>query len=52
MEPFVGFIMGPYDLQLPRPHSAITAFVVQQKGQDLVPYNIRYTVCVRQALTV
>lgn len=41
LEPFIGFIMGPYDLQLPRPQSAITCFVVQHKGQALAPYNIR-----------
>eukprot|EP00877_Chromochloris_zofingiensis_P009007 jgi/Chrzof1/435/Cz01g15230.t1 len=41
MEPFVGVILGPYDLAMPQPLTAITFFVVQQKGKLLQPFNIR-----------
>jgi hypothetical protein len=43
LEPFVGFILSPFDPALTLPHTAAKAFVVGQRGsqQTLVPYNIR-----------
>lgn len=43
LEPFVGFILSPFDPALPLPHTAAKAFVVQQRGAHnaLVPYNIK-----------
>eukprot|EP00192_Tetraselmis_astigmatica_P002461 CAMPEP_0117655394 /NCGR_PEP_ID=MMETSP0804-20121206/4255_1 /TAXON_ID=1074897 /ORGANISM="Tetraselmis astigmatica, Strain CCMP880" /LENGTH=582 /DNA_ID=CAMNT_0005461741 /DNA_START=35 /DNA_END=1783 /DNA_ORIENTATION=+ len=43
-EPFVGIIVGPYDMVLPDAASATTVFFVQKKSQGLVAYNIRHTV--------
>lgn len=42
-EPFVGVIMGPYDLHLPRPVTAVTVFLVQQRQRAaaLTAYNVR-----------
>mmetsp|Transcript_38426 Transcript_38426/g.114007 ORF Transcript_38426/g.114007 Transcript_38426/m.114007 type:complete len:186 (-) Transcript_38426:1004-1561(-) len=42
-EPFIGFIVSPYDAALPGPCSALTAFLVQQRASSLVPYALRYT---------
>lgn len=44
LEPFVGFILSPFDPALPMPHTSAKAFVVQQRGpaNSLVPYNIRW----------
>ena len=42
LEPFLGFIMGPYDLAMPQPISAVTAFVVQHKAGLLQPYGLRW----------
>ncbi len=42
VEPFIGVILGPYDLAMPQPLTAITAFVVQQKAAMLQPYNVRW----------
>lgn len=44
LEPFIGFILGPFDLALPAAKTAVTAFVVQKSRAQLQPYNIRYTV--------
>jgi hypothetical protein len=43
LEPFVGFILSPFDPALPMPHTSAKAFVVQQRGpaNALVPFNIR-----------
>jgi hypothetical protein len=41
LEPFLGFIMGPYDLAMPQPLTAVTAFVVQHKAGLLQPYSLR-----------
>ncbi|GMH38254.1 hypothetical protein BSKO_06138 [Bryopsis sp. KO-2023] len=43
-EPFVGFIVGPYDPQLLSPHSASTAFIVQEKESVLRPFRIQYSI--------
>lgn len=40
-EPFVGFIVGPYDPQLLAPRSALSAFFVQEKDGCLNPYKIQ-----------
>ncbi|KAG1677833.1 hypothetical protein FOA52_008597 [Chlamydomonas sp. UWO 241] len=42
-EPFVGLIVGPYNVSLPGPASAVTAFLVQQRSSMLVPYSLRYS---------
>ncbi|EFJ51903.1 hypothetical protein VOLCADRAFT_116093 [Volvox carteri f. nagariensis] len=41
LEPFIGIIVGPYDLALPQPISIITTFVVQSFKGSLVPYSVR-----------
>jgi hypothetical protein len=43
LEPFVGFILSPFDPALLLPHTSAKAFVVQQRGtsSNLVPYNVR-----------
>ena len=41
MEPFVGVIVGPYDIMLPSSTSASTIFFVQQKTQGLLPFRVR-----------
>mmetsp|Transcript_8971 Transcript_8971/g.19194 ORF Transcript_8971/g.19194 Transcript_8971/m.19194 type:complete len:703 (-) Transcript_8971:278-2386(-) len=43
VEPFVGFIFGPYDTAMIAPLSAVTAFVVQQRNNNLTPFAVRYT---------
>ncbi|KAK9803462.1 hypothetical protein WJX73_004742 [Symbiochloris irregularis] len=40
-EPFLGAILGPYDLQLPTERSAITWFLVRSRAGALVPYNVQ-----------
>lgn len=50
LEPFVGFILSPFDPALPLPHTNMKGFVVQQMGtasNALVPYNIRWVVGAR-----
>ena len=46
VEPFVGFIVGPYDLRLPTRVSAVTAFVAQRRKVGSVvedaPYEVAY----------
>lgn len=44
LEPFVGFILSPFDPALALPHTCAKAFVVGQRGpqHNLVPYNIRW----------
>jgi len=42
-EPFVGIIIGPYDIALPNASSASTVFIVQEKSVGLLAYNIRYS---------
>ena len=47
--PFVGFIVGPYDLRLPTRVSAVTAFVASRKkgpggALEDVPYEAKFTV--------
>lgn len=32
LEPFIGFILSPFDPALPLPHTSVKAFVVQQMG--------------------
>jgi hypothetical protein len=53
-EPFLGFILSPYDPALRLPHTAITAFVVQQRGtassSQLVPYRVQYGMAACRAL--
>ncbi|KAL0041515.1 hypothetical protein WJX79_005896 [Trebouxia sp. C0005] len=44
LEPFVGAIVGPYDMQLPTQASAFTWFVVQTRSGDLTPFSVRHTV--------
>lgn len=44
LEPFIGAIVGPYDMQLPTQASAFTWFVVQTRSGDLTPYSIRHIV--------
>lgn len=44
LEPFVGAIVGPYDIQLPTQASAFTWFVVQTRSGDLTPFSVRHTV--------
>ena len=45
-EPFVGFIVGPYDLRLPTRVSAMTAFVAQRRkvgsAVEAAPYEVAY----------
>lgn len=43
LEPFVGFILSPFEPALPLPHTSAKAFVVQQRGatNNLVPFNVR-----------
>jgi protein MYSM1 len=41
LEPFLGVILGPFDVALPAPLTAVTLFSVQQRSSQLVPYNIR-----------
>lgn len=45
LEPFVGFILSPFDPALLLPHTSVKAFVVQQRQgpphNTLVAYNIR-----------
>ncbi|KXZ56536.1 hypothetical protein GPECTOR_1g481 [Gonium pectorale] len=41
LEPFLGFIVGPYDVSLPAPVSVITCFVVQKLKGNLAPYAVR-----------
>ena len=44
--PFVGFIVGPYDLRLPTRVSAVTAFVAQRRkvgsAVEAAPYEVAY----------
>lgn len=43
-EPFVGFIVGPYDLRLPSPASKVQTFVARkQQGEDK-PFELDWTV--------
>ena len=48
VEPFVGFIVGPYDLRLPTPVSAVTAFMAQRRrmrdGEEEIPFEVSYDV--------
>lgn len=44
LEPFVGFILSPFDPALLLPHTSVKAFVVQQRQgphNTLVAYSIR-----------
>ncbi|GLC51247.1 hypothetical protein PLESTB_000482000 [Pleodorina starrii] len=41
LEPFVGIIVGPYDVAMPQPVSIITTFTVQSFKGQLVPYCVR-----------
>lgn len=45
LEPYVGFIVGPYDMQLPTPRSQLSCFMVQQRNNQLLPFQVRYTTC-------
>ncbi|KAK9830977.1 hypothetical protein WJX81_004646 [Elliptochloris bilobata] len=42
LEPFLGAIVGPFDVQLPSVASAITWFVVQSRLGELSPYAVRH----------
>jgi len=48
VEPFVGFIVGPYDLRMPTQVSEVTAFVAQQRrgrgGDEELPFEVHYGV--------
>ncbi|KAK9822060.1 hypothetical protein WJX74_004480 [Apatococcus lobatus] len=44
LEPFLGFIVGPYDLTLPSPASVFTCFTVKAKAGELTPFGIRNSV--------
>ncbi|GLI69161.1 hypothetical protein VaNZ11_013729, partial [Volvox africanus] len=41
LEPFLGIIVGPYDVNMPQPNSIITTFMVQSYKGSLVPYSVR-----------
>ncbi|CAD7701659.1 unnamed protein product [Ostreobium quekettii] len=41
--PFIGMIVGPYDVQLLSPRSVVTTFVVQKKDSRLQPFRVEYT---------
>lgn len=41
-EPFLGFIVGPYDPALPTPVSRINCFVVQNYRGALTPFAVRW----------
>ncbi|GIL99741.1 hypothetical protein Vretimale_4878 [Volvox reticuliferus] len=41
LEPFLGIIVGPYDVAMPQPNSIITTFMVQSYKGSLVPYSVR-----------
>lgn len=42
LEPFLGIIVGPYDVNMPHPLSVITAFVVQQHKGNMTPFFVNY----------
>jgi len=53
VDPFVGFIVGPYDTRLPTPVSKVTAFVAQRRraggarggvAEEEMPFEVSYTV--------
>ncbi|BDA42520.1 probable histone H2A deubiquitinase MYSM1 at C-terminar half [Coccomyxa sp. Obi] len=50
LEPFLGAIVGPYDVQLPSPASCITWFVVRTRQGALVPFHVRVNQSARQGL--
>ncbi|GFR41141.1 hypothetical protein Agub_g1790, partial [Astrephomene gubernaculifera] len=41
LEPFLGFIVGPYDIAMPQPTSVITTFTVQTFKGSMIPYSVR-----------
>lgn len=43
-EPFVGFIVGPYDLRLPTPSSKVQTFVSRKLNGEDKPFELDYTV--------
>ncbi|KAK9867584.1 hypothetical protein WJX84_008166 [Apatococcus fuscideae] len=50
LEPFLGFIVGPYDLTLPSPASVFTCFTVKAKAGELSPFAVRNTIIPMAAL--
>lgn len=43
-EPFVGFIVGPYDLRLPTPSSKVQTFVSRKLAGEDKPFELDYSV--------
>jgi len=40
LEPFVGLIVSPYDIELTSPKSRICAFYIQQQNNGIKPFRL------------
>ena len=43
LEPFVGFVVGPYDLRLPSPASRLQTFVSRAQGGEDKPFEMDWS---------